>query len=52
MAARNKIANESKERFLQMERRKKAALFLSMIKDRPQAAQAANVSMPSGKLYT
>ncbi|XP_038058671.1 splicing factor, suppressor of white-apricot homolog isoform X2 [Patiria miniata] len=42
-AAREKMASASKERIQQMERRKKAAVFLSMIKDRPQAGAAAEL---------
>lgn len=41
LAARKKLASASQERTLQVERRKKLALFLSQVKDRPQAAAAA-----------
>eukprot|EP00057_Strongylocentrotus_purpuratus_P028144 XP_011682618.1 PREDICTED: splicing factor, suppressor of white-apricot homolog [Strongylocentrotus purpuratus] len=41
MAARKKLASASQERSVQVERRKKLALFLSQVKDRPQAAAAA-----------
>ncbi|XP_063968107.1 splicing factor, suppressor of white-apricot homolog isoform X1 [Lytechinus pictus] len=42
MAARKKLASASQERSVQVERRKKLALFLSQVKDRPQAAAAAS----------
>ncbi|XP_033627134.1 splicing factor, suppressor of white-apricot homolog [Asterias rubens] len=44
-AAREKMAFASKDRIQQMERRKKAAVFLSMIKDRPQAGAAAEIDI-------
>ncbi|XP_071486227.1 uncharacterized protein [Diadema antillarum] len=43
-AARKKLASASQERSLQVERRKKLALFLNQVKDRPQAAAAAQES--------
>ena len=49
-AAREKMAFASKDRIQQMERRKKAAVFLSMIKDRPQAGAAAEIdNIDAGK---
>ena len=50
MAARKKLASASHERNRQVERRKKLALFLSQVKDRPQAAAAAQEGgMPGRK---